>query len=177
MQAPIPGESLTNQPKNFNWERPPEITDPDQAAIRHIERLQDEDTMNAVLDLLEFGELNLKTVVEGITRGAVAAGVHSIDVSLIVAPLIHEYIKGFADELGVEYDEGIVDKKAKEQTHNARVQAKAQKKLEELGLEPTEDFVRDDIEEDVSIEDVVMEETVPTEEPKGLGARRPKGGM
>ena len=46
---------------------------------------------------------------EGILRGAVAEGRHSIDVSLLIAPVIHEYIKGIADASGVEYNEGLDD--------------------------------------------------------------------
>lgn len=179
MQAPIPGESLTQPPKNFNWERPADITDPDEAAIVHITRLQDEERMNAVLDILEFGELDLYTLVQGIVRGAVSNGIHSIDTGLIIAPVIHEYIKGFAEDLGVEFEEGIEDKKGKAKAQVDRAQAMAQRKLEELGfIEDSQEFVRDDIEEETSVEEVsdFEEEEPMVPKKRGLGARPNKGG-
>ena len=45
---------------------------------------------------LEAG-LDLVRLVQGILRSAVMEGIHPIDVSLIIAPVIHEYIKGFTD--------------------------------------------------------------------------------
>jgi hypothetical protein len=39
---------------------------------------------------------------------------HSIDVSLIIAPVIHEYLKGYADALEVDYDEGFGSSKEEE---------------------------------------------------------------
>lgn len=38
---PIPGQSLTTTPKNAPYERPPEITDPEQAMQIHMYRLND----------------------------------------------------------------------------------------------------------------------------------------
>ena len=32
LKAPIPGQSLTDEPKNYPWENPPEITDPEEGA-------------------------------------------------------------------------------------------------------------------------------------------------
>ena len=34
LKAPIPGQSLTDEPKNYPWENPPEITDPEEAIAR-----------------------------------------------------------------------------------------------------------------------------------------------
>ena len=36
-------------------------------------------------------------------------GIHSIDISLSIAPVIHEYIKGYADAMDIDYDEGFED--------------------------------------------------------------------
>jgi len=35
--APIPGQSLTDTPKNYPWERPAEITDPREAIKFHLD--------------------------------------------------------------------------------------------------------------------------------------------
>jgi hypothetical protein len=106
---PIPGQSLTTTPKNAPYERPPEVVDPEQALQIHLDRLTDPDRMEDALYFLEIG-VDLVTLVEGILRSAVMGGIHTVDVSLIIAPVIHEYIKSTADALGVEYEEGFDNK-------------------------------------------------------------------
>ena len=54
-EAPIPGQSLTDEPGNFPWERPPEINDPDSAIVYHLDRLYEQEVAEGVLFLLEFG--------------------------------------------------------------------------------------------------------------------------
>ena len=33
LEAPIPGQSLTDEPKNWPWENPPEMVDPDEVTF------------------------------------------------------------------------------------------------------------------------------------------------
>lgn len=177
INAPIPGQSLTTEPKNYPWERPPEFTDPDAVIVMHISRLQDEDRMNAILDALEFGEIDLKTLVNGIVRSAVANGLHNIDVGLLAAPVIHEFIKKTATDLEIEFDEGFTSKKKAEIDQKRRSALMARKKLESLGLEQKEPFDRDEEQEDVDTEELMEVEDITTEEPatkRGLGARPEK---
>ena len=86
--APIPGQSLTSTPKGAPYERPPEITDPVEALDWHLDRLDNPKAVKEAMFFLEMG-MDLSTLVEGIARGAVAEGIHSIDVSLIITPVIH----------------------------------------------------------------------------------------
>ena len=104
-KAPIPGQSLTTTPRNAPYERPPQVAEPDKALAVHLDRLSDPDRMDAVMQFLERG-LDIQTVTEGILRSAVANGIHNVDVSLLIGPVLHEYIKGTANQLGVEYKEG-----------------------------------------------------------------------
>ena len=39
LRAAIPGQSLTDTPKNYPWERPAEIADPDEAIRYHMDRV------------------------------------------------------------------------------------------------------------------------------------------
>jgi hypothetical protein len=137
--APIPGQSLTDTPRNAAYERPPEISDPMEAIDVHLDNLNKDGAMDDVIYFLEMG-VDLKTMVQGILRSGVVAGLHSIDVSLIIAPIIHEYIKGFAEALDVEFDEGFEDKEGKEIITYRREASRARKVLDELrkkqGMEP-----------------------------------------
>lgn len=105
IEAPIPGESLTTEPRNASWESTPKTADPEEALYYHLERLTDPVRLSAIMNVLEQGS-SVQELTEAIVRSGVAQGIHSIDISLMVAPVIHEYIKGQADNVGIEYDEG-----------------------------------------------------------------------
>jgi len=106
LMAAVPGQSLTDYPKNYPWERPPEITDPNDAIKFHIDRIADEDVIDNVLDLLEFG-IPAKTLSESMMTAAVGSGIHSIDVSLIVEPIVRDFMMKAADMAGVNYKEAF----------------------------------------------------------------------
>lgn len=138
---PIPGQSLTEPPRKHRFERPPEVTDPEEAIQMHLTRLNTDEMKQNIVDLIETDpEIDIVTITNGILRSAVASGIHSIDVSLIVAPVVHEFIRQVAEISGVEYDEGLEDKKALEEGRKKINKAKAatmvQKALKEEGPLP-----------------------------------------
>jgi hypothetical protein len=102
--APIPGQSLTSEPKNSAWENPPQMSEKLYCGI--LEDLITLKKTESVVGLLALG-LDLVTMTEGLLRTAVADGRHGIDVSLIIAPVIHEHLKGIAEASGVDYIEGL----------------------------------------------------------------------
>lgn len=110
LNGPIPGQSLVSEPKKFAYERPVQIADPEEALEKHLDRLAEPEHIDNVLNLLEAGA-SVKMVTEGILRGAVANGVHTIDVSMLIGPVIHEYIRTTALKAGVEFEDGIEEKK------------------------------------------------------------------
>lgn len=128
--APIPGESLTKSPGAMPFERPPEISDPEEAIQMHLTRLSKPQMTQDLLDTLEL-DIDVVTLTEGILRSAVATGVHSIDISLAIAPVIHEFIKTTAEDAGVKYDEGLDDPKAA-QKRKAVTKAKAVKMVKKF---------------------------------------------
>lgn len=166
MNAPIPGESLTTTPKNAVYERPPEINDPEEALMMYMERLSSKETMGDIIDALELG-VDLRTLTEGILRLGVSKGMHSIDISLSIAPAIHEYIKSFADELGTEYDEGLVDVDAEERKREQVLFAKANVRNRKASGESQKTA-----EMEMPVEEVAPEIQEEEDKPKGLMARR-----
>jgi hypothetical protein len=164
-ERPIPGQSLTTEPKNAPYERPPEIADPIEALDAHIDNLLKPGAMEDVLYFLEFG-VDLVTMVQGILRSAVMEGIHSIDVSLIIAPVLHEYIKGFADAANLDYEEGFENEEQKKALSYKRDVARAKKLLDELREEEGEE-VPTNMEE--MTEEPEMEPEVEEEQPAPTG--------
>jgi len=129
LKAPIPGQSLTDEPKNYPWENPPEITDPEEAIAMHMSKFNDPEVIDNMLDLLDVG-FPVRALAESILTASVAAGWHSIDVSLIVAPFIHEHIISMANESGISYVEGFEkDEEAAQEKERQFILAKAREML------------------------------------------------
>ena len=124
----IPGQSLTTPPKSAPYERPPQISDPLEAIDYHLEQLDDPKTVEELMFFLQLG-IDLSTLVEGVARKAVLDGIHSIDISLSIAPVIHEYIKGYADAMDIDYDEGFEDEEQDRKLSEARTEILARKFL------------------------------------------------
>ena len=148
---PIPGQSLTDAPRNARYERPPEIVDPEDALMVHLTRLNKPEAMKGIISFVEAG-VDLQTLVEGITRSAVMTGVHTIDVSLIVAPVIHEFIRSTLDMVGVDYDEGF-DEDEDEKRLQMYTKAKARAARELMDMDKKEgpvDLKYDELIEEMS---------------------------
>ena len=171
-EAPIPGQSLTNEPKNYAWENPPKFIYPEDALIWHMERLEEPERIKSIFHFLKLG-VDVVTLVESITRNAVAKGFHTIDVSLIISPVIHEYIVGIAEVAGIEFNEGLDEEEpdGEELAYDIR-EKEALKILAELNKnkEPNLDALEESLPEKPS----VVQEEMTEEKPQGLMAR-PQG--
>jgi len=102
--APIPGQSLTNEPKNHPWERPPETSNPDEAIVHHLTRLGNPKVLDSILDGVAQG-MPVSLFTEMVLTGAVSQGIHSIDISMMIAPVIQDYIVTLLEDEGVEFEE------------------------------------------------------------------------
>jgi len=182
INAPIPGQSLTGEPKSYPWENPPKYAKPFDAAMYHLEQLDEPKKITSALDMLEL-DIDMVTLVSGILRMGVSEGIHSVDVSLLIAPVIHEFIKGHADRADIDYDEGF----AKEDMDRTDIeytirQSKSKKLLAELDKEIKDiEGIPEEMPEamtegmpEAMTEGMpeAMTEGMPEEQPQGLMARQ-----
>ena len=165
LRAAIPGQSLTDTPKNYPWERPAEIADPDEAIRYHMDRVSQEEVIDNIFHALEFG-VPAKTLSESMMTGAVANGIHNIDVSLIIEPVIRAFIMKSADMAGGEYKETFEDDEKSPVERAAAlmgaVEATPKDNMDE-GYEVIKEAAESAQEE--------PEEEITEEKPKGLMAR------
>jgi len=118
--APIPGQSLTTPPGNYPWEQPPKTEDPNEAVRLHIKKLSSPESMVSLIDLMEIG-FPVRALTESALTSAVMNGIHSIDVSSIIAPVIFEQIKTIGDEAGVDYDLGFDENTEEKEARDRQV--------------------------------------------------------
>ena len=166
----IPGQSLTDEPKNFAWERPPEIVDPDKAIAYHMDYLNNPEVIESTLFVLASG-LPVKNFVDVLLTNAVGNGMHSIDVSLIIKPVIQEAVTLTAKEADIEFQEEFDNSKATEKSKRDREESLILSRLKRA-LEDDEDQGDESLIEDtvraLGEQSMSMDEESPAmdEEPK-----------
>jgi len=106
--APIPGQSLTSEPKNRPWRNAPQLDTVEDAMEYYLPRLSDPDFAPQLLDVVERG-IPLTSLAETIVTGGAMEGIHSIDVGMLVAPILVEFMKGMAEIADIKYTLGDTD--------------------------------------------------------------------
>ena len=173
--GPIPGQSLTAEPKNSPWENPPMITDPMESLQMYMKRLTNEDVLEDVMDMLEIG-IPVDIVSGSLLSMGITEGYHSIDVKLLIRPLLSAHIKALADVVGIEYKMTLSeydDKDAKaKQKRKAKLEAKLAMRTGKIvpdKADQGEKLIMETQEELAEPEEIQQEK--PTEDAVGLMAR------
>jgi len=128
LNGPIAGQSLTDEPSNYPWERPPETADPTEALSMHLKKMAGPKYMESALFLMELG-IPAEVVTNTTLTMAIGNGIHSVDVGLIIAPAIHKEVVSIAELAGIEYDEHFPEGEEEEQQAKDMLQAKVIAKL------------------------------------------------
>ena len=101
--APIPGNSLfSHEPGERPWERPPEIATVEEATSFYITLLAKEDIMDDLMTALVAG-VAINPMTEAITLSQVMRGKHSLDVAILVKPVLMEFIAAVAENNEIDY--------------------------------------------------------------------------
>ena len=152
--APIPGQGLTHELGGRPWQSPPQYSTVDEAVDYYTSRLSTPEATSQIIDILKMG-IPVTSLANTIQMSSIMDGKHSIDVGMLVLPLIVEVIMFIAEQEGIDYDDGLTD--VKDNKTNEAILQNIRTQMKEKAGEPVE-------------EEPVVEET--PEEPTGLMARR-----
>jgi hypothetical protein len=109
INAPIPGMSLTTEPGNRPWENPPNLVSIEDAMEFYTKRiLGTPENHDQVLDLIE-SSLPIRNIANILMKTSVMEGYHTIDVGILVLPVVEELLMSIADIHDVTYVETIDD--------------------------------------------------------------------
>jgi len=128
-EGPIPGQSLTTEPKNVPWEQPPKYADPMDALEMYMERLADPESQDELIDMLDIG-IPISIVVDTMLSGGVMDGLHSVDTKLLLKGVIATQIQTIAEVVGVEYKLTMTDYVNMDAKKEERMRQKLATKLE-----------------------------------------------
>jgi hypothetical protein len=171
---PIPGQSLTDEPKNYPWERPPEITNPNEVIRYHLDRISDPKIIDNVFFALDMG-IPVKILTDSMMTGAVGKGVHSIDNSLLVERTVRKAVMKMADAAGVQYKETFDDEELSA-TEKAAMLVRAVDKTPEEERDEGYELLKEmsdtaTSEAEPSEETEMMDDVMSEDKPKGLMER------
>jgi len=154
--APIPGQSLTMELGARPWQNASRFTTVDDTIDYYMERMSSEEFMVQLAEVLESG-VPVTSIANSIQLSSVMEGVHTVDVGMLVLPMIMEMLMMIGDSAGVKYDKGLENpnKPILRDSTIAKAVAEYEAKIED------KDVVEET--EDKEVED---------EEPTGLMARR-----
>lgn len=153
---PIPGQSLTTEPGNRPWEQPAQYSKPEDALGYYMTRIMKEENASELMKFLKK-DIPISTVAEVLTSAGAMEGKHSIDISILITPVLMELIKGMADIAGVKY------KMTAKETQMKKIDSDVIEKIEAELL---------DIDKEEIVEKRMEEPEM--EQPKGLMARMEK---
>ena len=161
---PIPGQHMTVELGGRPWQQPPQYATVEEALDYYIPSLESEEVSTQLLDVLEMG-IPVTSVANAMQTASVMDGKHSVDVGVLVLPVLIELIMLIADTANIEYVSGLEpDKSMMDKTLiNKAIRKYEQEKEKED--EPLEDAgVMTAIEG-------LQEETAPEEKAGGLMSR------
>ena len=123
MDYPVPGQSLTSDPGNANYESPPEHNDPEKVVDEILATFERPDVKKEILSAIASG-YPVEAIVNSVAIGGVAEGKFSPDVAEIIKPIVALYLIKSALEAGVPVipftdevlDEEVVDRQLEEET-------------------------------------------------------------
>lgn len=122
--APIPGMSLTKGVGDSPWQQPPLYNTPEEALAFYFKKLDDEDTIDEMLFTLEQG-FPLELFVDSMTSAGVMNGFHTVDVKMLISPVLHEHIRLLCETVGIK----IVEEAGPSKDEKKATREKAKVKL------------------------------------------------
>lgn len=144
LDAPIPGMSLTAEPKSRPWRRPSQVNTVDEALALYAPIFSDKKAQRMMLEQIE-NKIPLTSIADILVTGNAMEGRHTLDVGILVAPVLIETMITFAEMAGIEYVVGNEDRDTPETTEeivNRAVRAVSDVKEDEepmVEMMPTEE--------------------------------------
>tara|TARA_R100001079_G_scaffold66231_1_gene34575 strand:- start:2229 stop:2738 length:510 start_codon:yes stop_codon:yes gene_type:complete len=157
-EAPIPGMALTHEVGGRPWQTPPQYPTVSLAAQYYVTSMQDEVFVENAINLMETG-MPITLIANNMQLATVLRGLHTIDVGMLLVPVIMEMLMLIGDRAGVKYVTGM-ERDQEIELRDSTSEAAFVKFKNQLGEDDTEEVVEE------------QQEDVQEEEPMGLMARR-----
>ena len=168
---PIPGMGMTHELGARPWQTPPTYTTIDEAADYYIEKMSSPEFKNKLLDVMAM-KVPLTTVANTMQLSSVMEGLHTVDVGMMMIPILVEVMALIGDSADIDYVTGM---DAKKEARPSMINKIIEDMKSEIG--DVEDMdegmeMQQPQEETEAMPTEETQEEMPMEQPKGLMARR-----
>jgi hypothetical protein len=102
LDAPVAGMSLTAEPKSRPWRRPSQVSTVDEAVALYAPIFSDKTTSRMLLGQIQTG-IPLTSIADLLITGNTMEGKHTLDVGLLVAPVLVETMITMAEMAEIDY--------------------------------------------------------------------------
>ena len=106
IDSPIPGMGMTAPLGGRPWQQPPQLATVEDAMEYYMSKLSDRDFVPELLTVMELG-VPLTTLANTMQLASVMEGKHSIDVGILVIPVLVELMANLAEQNDVPYKTGL----------------------------------------------------------------------
>ena len=110
LDEPIPGESLTVEMGAFPWQRPPQLSTVDETVMHYSDKLSQPKISEGFIAVLDSG-VSVKTLTNSLINSNVMNGTHTIDVAMLITPVVLEMMMYLGDSAGIVYTTGLEEDK------------------------------------------------------------------
>tara|TARA_R100001440_G_scaffold69564_1_gene91478 strand:+ start:2366 stop:2851 length:486 start_codon:yes stop_codon:yes gene_type:complete len=110
LDGPIPGQSLTHELGARPWQQPAQYTTVEDTLDYYIPRLDSDEVSEQLINVLEMG-IPVTTIANTMQLGGVMEGKHSVDVGMLILPVLIELIMLIGDAAKVDYVSGLEKEK------------------------------------------------------------------
>jgi hypothetical protein len=168
---PIPGMGMTHELGARPWQTPPTYVTVDEAADYYIEKMSSPEFKNKLLDVMAM-KVPLTTVANTMQLSSVMEGLHTVDVGMMMIPILVEVMALIGDSADIDYVTGM---DAKKEARPSMINKIIEDMKSEIG--DVEDMdegmeMQQPQEEAEAMPTEETQEEMPMEQPKGLMARR-----
>ena len=106
LEAPIPGMAMTHEVGARPWQTPPQYPTVNKAAQYYVVSMQDESFVEQAINLMETG-MPITLIANNMQLMSVMEGKHTIDVGMLLIPVIMEMLMLIGDRAGIKYATGM----------------------------------------------------------------------
>ena len=105
---PIPGMGMTHELGARPWQTPPTYATVEEASEYYIERMSSDEFRASLINVMKMG-VPLTVLATTIQMASIMEGLHTLDVGMLVIPIIVEIMMTIGDGAGIKYNTGMED--------------------------------------------------------------------
>ena len=105
LDAPVPGMSLTAEPKSRPWRRPYQYNTVDEVVPYYLDLMMEPEFTDGLIEQVEVG-FPLAMIADVWITASTMEGLHSVDLGALVSPIVITMMKTLLDAEDVKYEVG-----------------------------------------------------------------------